>query len=398
VHFYFSGIDFNVFTQILAVAIILLFIAKFRPVKPVILTAAYGRQPVKPKFTFGGRAGDMAGRISFSRASVSLFGTKNKGSAPANFSEISETRPDKELYKEKINDLIEETAAISQSADELKSSTDEIAAVVEELSANTEETAAASQEINEKASQVFTMVTEAAVGLVENMGAVGEINEKANALKDEAIASEAGAKKMCLEFNGMLKMAVDKSKVINEIGSLSQSILRVASQINLISLNASIEAARAGEHGKGFAVVAFEIKKLADQTRQAVLNIQEIAKHLNDFLVELIESSRSLTEFMEKQVISDYRKLVEIGEQYSSDASSISGMMETYAATIDTIAGTMGSISEEVSSIAAAAEENAKGTSEIAGSLSKLTDKAAGINDNIIRSMANLEELDRMLG
>ncbi len=334
--------------------------------------------------------------MSFEIARRILSGQRIKQDKPAE-EQPGNALKDNTHLGNKIVEAVTEADHATLGIEGLKSSIDEIAAVVEELSANTEETASSVQEINSDVIAVDTLVTEVAMSIIENMGTVAEISERADAMRKEAVESEASAKTMCLEFDGMLKTAVDKSKVISEIDILAKSILGVASQINLISLNASIEAARAGDYGKGFAVVATEIKKLAEQTKETVLNIQDIAKVMNRFFNELISSSKTMTEFMENRVIGDYKKLVQMGERYSNDAASINGMMENYAATIDTLSSTMNKIAGQVSSITAAVEENAKGANEIAVSLTYMTEGSSEIVNRVLQSKKRLNELEKMI-
>lgn len=77
----------------------------------------------------------------------------------------------------------------------------------------------------------------------------------------------------------------------NQIKDIVGIVKGIADQTNLLSLNASIEAARAGEHGKGFAVVASEVRKLAEGTRDSVMNVSELVNKINEYVAS---SSSSL--------------------------------------------------------------------------------------------------------
>lgn len=83
---------------------------------------------------------------------------------------------------------------------------------------------------------------------------------------------------MMADIRVNLEQALEDAKVVDQIGVLADSILNITAQTNLLALNASIEAARAGEAGKGFAVVAEEIRVLAEQSKDAVANIQAVTE------------------------------------------------------------------------------------------------------------------------
>ncbi len=139
--------------------------------------------------------------------------------------------------------MVENVAASSQ---EMSAATEDISNYVEESNKTMQHTLAETEKNLQKIDSTFSV-------LENNMEQTNEVK----AIMDEVIGE------------------TDK---INDMVSI---IKAVADQTNLLALNASIEAARAGEHGRGFAVVADEIKKLADNTRQQVGNIQATVNSLN---------------------------------------------------------------------------------------------------------------------
>jgi methyl-accepting chemotaxis protein len=312
--------------------------------------------------------------------------------------DINNTEAEHKVFREAASQLLAQANTIADNFTELDGSISEIASIVQQLSANSEETASATQEINSRINDVSEIVTDVAIRLVDNMGTVSEISGRAVHMKEDAVTAQSNATKMCQELDKLLTEAVDKAEVIKEIDKMTESILTVASQINLISLNASIEAARAGEHGRGFAVVASEIKKLADQTKLTVMNIQKIAGAMNLFLSDLIHSSTVISSFIKEQVIGDYNKLVSVSEQYRMDAEGINDIFESYASTIDILTTTMGSINEQVAAITIATEEDAKGANEIAGNLVTLNEKSDRALSDINYSISQIRLMETEAG
>ena len=94
-------------------------------------------------------------------------------------------------------------------------------------------------------------------------------------MHQDAIASKKDIESIFGKCKKDLEEALNKVSVVKNISAMSDSIMSISEQTNLLSLNASIEAARAGEHGKGFAVVANEVKKLAEQSTSTVTDIQK---------------------------------------------------------------------------------------------------------------------------
>jgi methyl-accepting chemotaxis protein WspA len=141
------------------------------------------------------------------------------------------------------------------------SSTAQIAAAVREISATAKQLAATMAEVNERANQAAELATSGRSGL-----AMMEGNMKQLAEATDSIAS---------------KLGIIREKAVN-INMVVTTITKVADQTNLLSINAAIEAEKAGEYGRGFLVVAREIRRLADQTAVATLDIENIVRHMQD--------------------------------------------------------------------------------------------------------------------
>jgi iron only hydrogenase large subunit-like protein len=87
---------------------------------------------------------------------------------------------------------------------------------------------------------------------------------------------------------GNLTESIKKYKdLLKEFDTISDTILHISKQTNILALNASIEAARAGDHGKGFAVVANEVKRLADNSTEESKKIKPYSERINSFLMEM---------------------------------------------------------------------------------------------------------------
>ncbi|MBM7649587.1 methyl-accepting chemotaxis protein [Bacillus ectoiniformans] len=85
-----------------------------------------------------------------------------------------------------------------------------------------------------------------------------------------------------------------------QIQNITGTISAIADQTNLLALNASIEAARAGEHGKGFAVVAEEVRKLAEQSSEEVLEVEKLVKHITSSIQQVVNAMRSSSQLVEQ--------------------------------------------------------------------------------------------------
>jgi methyl-accepting chemotaxis protein WspA len=144
---------------------------------------------------------------------------------------------------------------------ELSSATSEIAASVREISATTEELAHAMEDVNTRANQASSLAVSGRKGLVGMESTMMQLMESSGSI------------------SAKLGIIRDKSESINTVVT---TITKVADQTNLLSINAAIEAEKAGEYGRGFLVVAREIRRLADQTAVATLDIENMVRLMQD--------------------------------------------------------------------------------------------------------------------
>lgn len=229
------------------------------------------------------------------------------------------------------------------------------------------------EQLSSSAQSLAGGATEQAGAIEELLATVNNITEQAeqNSINTNVTSSDArlmGEKAQ--ESIGQMHKMIEAMKRIDEtsgqIENIIQSIQSIANQTNLLSLNAAIEAARAGEAGKGFAVVATEIRELAGQSADAVLNTSQLiessvneVKNGNKIAFETEESLQSLIEGLEKIVVS-IETVKEASEEQTESLKQINQGIEQ--------------ISMVVQNNSATAEESSATSEELSAQAANLND------------------------
>lgn len=243
----------------------------------------------------------------------------------------------------------------------------EISDLAEQVSSNASEVENASKSLAEGATEQAGVIEElnATIDTVVNLAADTAKETQSASERVKASANKANEEKE--KMNDLLMEMEHITDISKEIGNIITDIEDIASQTNLLSLNASIEAARAGEAGKGFAVVADQIGKLAADSAKSAVNTRDL---IDKTLVE-IEKGNTITRTTAdafNQIIADMESFAELAENTMEKANSQAESLEQIGQGIE-------QLSSVVQDNAASSEENSAISINLAEGATKMHDR-----------------------
>lgn len=284
---------------------------------------------------------------------------------------------------EVINGVIGEASNMNKavevsnlSIEGLNKQLEDISATVEQLAAGIEETAASTQEMNATSAEIGTAVSGIAQRAQEGYKTTEDTIEKVMTMKKKSETALKAAQEIRLNMDYELKKAIEQSKEVENIGVLSDSILQITSQTNLLALNAAIEAARAGEAGRGFAVVSDEIRKLAEDSKDSVEQIQNITNKVILAVENLSDCSSRVLDFLANQVDKDYGNMIKEKEEYAENTNYIGRIVAEFTSTSRELAAQVENMTTAINEVTSSTNEGAQGTSNLAERFKEVVDVA----------------------
>ncbi|MGB4660971.1 MAG: methyl-accepting chemotaxis protein [Mobilitalea sp.] len=281
--------------------------------------------------------------------------------------------------KEETSNIESSISILAADANDVNSQVEDISATTEELSAGMEETAASTQEMNATSVTIEEEIGRVAKGAANGQQIAAEIKVRAEALQKVAVDSQKTTVELYEQVNKKMRSSLERANAIEEIKTLSKTILAITAQTNLLALNASIESARAGEAGRGFAVVAKEISTLAADSKNAVSKIEAISNEIAGAVEDIVLDSKVLLDFVDTKVIKDYGFLVQAGEQYYADANTVETMVTTIKDSTMQLNESIHFIREAINEVTLASEEGAKGSTDIAEKSNNIVQRTSGV-------------------
>lgn len=230
---------------------------------------------------------------------------------------------------------------------------------------------AGSQNLAEGSQSLAEGATDQAGAVEELHATITTITSNISTASDNAYDAYVQAKKYSDEAansRAQMKAMTDAMERINDtskkIGNIISEIEDIASQTNLLSLNASIEAARAGDAGRGFAVVADQIRQLAEQSTKSAVDTREL---IEGSIAEIAEGNRAA-----EQAASSIEMIVEGIEKIAESSKEISTVSKEQALTMNEAEQTINQISEVVQANSATAEESSATSEELSAQAESL--------------------------
>ena len=290
------------------------------------------------------------------------------------------------LIIENTNYMENVVAEVDGSVVKSNDSASDLSAMTEELSATMQDVGLSVNTINDNADNILKDVEIIATKS-------DDINQFSKEMKANAEKIESDARYNMVQTGekvgnilDVLNKAIEDSKSVDQVNNLTNDILNISSQTNLL-------AARAGEAGKGFAVVADEIRQLADSSRETANKIQSINSVVVAAVNNLSDNANNLVSYLQQTILPEFQTFVDGGVKYKENASYIENAMDEFVEKTDVLKKNMDEIAHSINTITTVVDDGAAGVNNAAISTQDLVEDIVNISNKMIENKSIAQNL-----
>lgn len=277
-----------------------------------------------------------------------------------------------DTFADRINNI---SNSMNQTSEEISGVVEQVAESAVSQAENTEHAVAV---LSDNIQNLRKIVTSENSNKLELERAINKINTS----YEYVVNSSQNIMINLQKFQQVRDNGIELQNKAKDITNIVSMVSEISDQTNLLALNASIEAARAGEQGRGFAVVAEEVRKLAEETKKAVGEI-------NINLIAFADQTKTLSEQIHTQYIilegetKNLENVKDISYEATTSVKAVSSSMIETINELNNEANLISSVFENIESLASIAEENSASSEEVSANVSNYTNELKKLINNI---------------
>jgi len=293
-------------------------------------------------------------------------------------------------------EMVDNMEYLNKASNTLNNYVKDNASATEQFSSSLETTNTSINEVKEEVVTISNIVTSIGGKVDDSTAISNELIKTSREMEDSIEIALKKGKDTLLETEANVGVAMDGLNAVKKIQEMAEQILSIASQTNLLSLNASIEAARAGESGRGFAVVAGEIGKLAEESQIAVGNIQSIVNESDKSIEYVRNCFDRIMKYLTDDVTGSFKEISNTSNHYRTEVGNIGDAILHISEEMKNLSDSMSNILTHMESVSTAANNNEKGIETIIDKndeTAKIAEEIKSLSEQGNRIAASIQDI-----